>query len=221
MPKARSIQTLALAILVPSLFSGATFAAEPLLVSGGLSPSKQLAVAVYVDKAATDLEEGEEAVYLIDYKTKRKIGPLEEVDSAGGLWGRTTDNVQANWSPDSQWLAVTYRTGRMMHGLAFYKIAGRRANPVSLPDSSSNPKGKIFDYLTTSNNPGTTFSNWISKNEFVVFDYGLRPKCDSADSDFSKYGLGDFDGELEEVYHLSWNGRWKLKDIRVPKSRIY
>ena len=154
----------------------------------------------------------------MDARTQKRIGRLEEVDAGGGGWGRTSSNVSAHWSPDSKWLAVTFRVGRMMHSFVLYSITGHHASPITLPDASTHPKGKVFDYLTTNANPGESFGEWISKSEFVIVEYGLRPKEANQEFDFSKFGLGNFDGELEEVYRLTKDGKWKLKDIRVPKS---
>jgi hypothetical protein len=137
----------------------------------------------------------------MDSIAQKKIGPLEELDASGGGSGHTLENVTANWSPDGRWLAATYRIGRLMHNFELYEIKGKRAIPTRLEWDNKNPKGKVLDHLTMSSNPGHEFSKWTSSTCFSMESYGLREKKDDPGFDYDKYGLGDFDGTLEFIYH--------------------
>ena len=201
------------------VFSIAARASEPIIIQGGLSPSKNFAVAIYTDKKADDLTENDDTkIYLIDARTHKKIGPLEEVSCDGGSWGTTTENVNASWTPDGRWLAVNFREGRMMHGYQLYEIQGRRAVPVKLSYKGKLRKGRVYDFTTTGANPGADI-RMVSNTECTVDEYGLHVKDNAPDDTFDKLGLGGFDDSLEKVYQLSNEGKWVLVDIRVPKEK--
>ena len=206
---------------LPLLFlcwTGSLFADPLFVVAGGVSPDKQLAVAVVPQKEGRSVDESDSTVYLIDNKTQKPIGPLEEVDAGGGTWGNTTSNVSANWCPDGRFLAVTMRTGRLMHDFVLYRISHRRAYAQKLPGSESNQKGKIYAQLTTSANPGEGVNRWLSSVEFTVIEYGLRPRDVDKGVEAERFGLAGFDDALEKFYVFQ-KGRWILKDIQVPKDR--
>jgi len=199
------------------LFLGTVaFANERLVVvPGGISPDKRLAVAVVPQKSGEHVEEADGTVYLQARKAGKRIGPLEEVDSTGGGWGTTTGDVDAAWSPDGRHLAINFRAGRLMWYYQLYRIDGRRAIPVKLPEPATHPKGKILSVLTTSANPGATLG-WRGSTTLIGANYGLMPKKGHFDEDYSKYGLPNFDGLLDYVYTLDKRGRWRVADIRTP-----
>lgn len=199
-------------LLALALMAASCPAADWVIVEGGLSPDKKLAVAVYPQKTEF-IDEADATVLLIDARRHKRIGPLEEIDSSGGTWGTTTKNVHCEWSADGKILLVNFRVGRLMHSYQVYRISGRRAVPLSLPADTTHPKGKIFDVLTTSANPGAVVS--FSKNgEILKRIYGLMPKEGHFNEDYSKYGLGDFEGSsLICRYKLKEDGHLVLMDI--------
>jgi hypothetical protein len=105
-----------------------------------------------------------------------------------------------------------------MRGFALYEISGRRARPQTLPDVQSHPKGKIYEQLTATNNPGEVVTAWRSPTQFTTFEYGLRPRNFEEGFDGERFGLDTFDGSLEMLF-IYRKGRWILKDIWVPKGR--
>ena len=197
----------------------ASHAAEPLvIVEGGVSPNERLAIAVVPQKEGEYVDEADTTVYLIDNRTKKRIGPLEEANSGGGTWGKTTENVSARWSPDGRFVAVNMRVGRMMMDFVLYEISRRRARLQKLPDAKSHPKGKIYEELDYTANPGHMVTRWLSATQCTVEEYGLRPRDLDKGVDGSKFGLPDFDGSsLEKVFSYS-DGRWTLEDLRVPND---
>ena len=194
------------------------FTQELALVKGGVSPDKRLAIAVVPQKEGEFVDEADTRVLLIDNNTKKVIGQLEEADSGGGTWGKTTDNVSARWSPDGRFLAINMRVGRLMHSFVLYAISGKRARPQKLPGPKSHPKGRIYEQLDYTANPGEVVTAWISATEFTTEEYGLRPRDMDKGVDGSKFGLADFDGSFEKLFALQKH-HWILKDIRLPKDQ--
>lgn len=181
-----------------------------------MSPNKQFAVAVYPQKTEL-IDEADGTVLLVDARNLRTIGPLEEVDSTGGTWGKTTENVRCEWSTDSTLLLVNFRTGRLMHSTQFYRISNRRALPFRLPDPLGHPKSKVLDILTTNANPGSE-AHFSRDGAIIVRSWGFMPKEGHFDEDFSKYELKDFDGVLLFRHELQKDGSFRLTDITTEPA---
>jgi len=198
------------------IFALATIAhADPWAIThGGLSPDKRLGVAVY-PQTTEHADEPDGTVLLVDAIQEKIIDPLEEVDSTGGTWGKTTENVYCVWSADSRLLAVNFRTGRMMRSCQLYRIEGRRAVPLDLPDPRTHPKGKILDVLGYSANPGAEIE--LQPNEDIIERrWGFMPKEGHWDEDYSKFGIKDFEGiggVLLFVYRIDKDKNVKIVDV--------
>ena len=195
------------------LLSSNIFGSEWVITKGGLSPDKKFAVAVFPQKTEF-IDEADDTVLLIDQTSGRKIGPLEEVSSSGGTWGSTTTNVHCQWSPDSTILIVNFRTGRLMHSSQIYRIRELRAIPVSLPDTTTHPKGKLLEGLQSTANPGSEIT--LTKDGFIRRrGWGYVPDFTV---DYSKHGLTGFEGELLFEYRFDQQGHLHLHDITVPSA---
>ena len=180
------------------------------------SPDKQFAVAVFPHGADT-FDEADLVVLLIDGLTGRRIGPLEKVDSSGGGYGASESNVDCEWSQDSSLLIVSFRCGRLMHASQVYRMKGRRAVPVSLPDAATHPKGRIMKVLTKTANPSSRLK-FTKDGGIDQRVSGLIPSEGHWDDDFSKYGVGDFDDTLIFHYRFDQKGQLLLYDITSPLS---
>jgi hypothetical protein len=199
----------ALTLLI--LFCSHAFASDWVVIDSTLSPDKKLSVAVFPHQA-DQASEADGTVLLVDALKKKAIGPLEEVTSTGGSWGKTTENVRCIWSADSTILIVNYRAGRLMHSAQIYRILNSRALPITLPDDNTHPKGKVLVGLGTTVNPGSEIllskDGHIEKRSWgIVPNWGL---------DYSKHGLKGFEGELLFHYRFDEGGRLILQDITVP-----
>ena len=200
-------------------------AGEPLVVvKGGLSPDRRYAVAVVPSKPGEFLDEADTRVFLLDGRTHRKIGPLEEVDASGGgaAGASTTQNVRAAWSPDGRYLAVNYSIGHGGDG-QLYRLSGRRAFPVKLPDPKDHPKGKMLAVLFTSSHNGREF-RWQDNQTLIELNWKHPFKPDSTGEEESRYrreyGLpADFEGMLEYVYKLKRLDEWSIADIRPAQQQ--
>ena len=193
------------------LLSSQVFGGEWVVTTGGLSPDKKLAVAVFPQKTGF-IDEADDTVLLIDQSTGRRIGPLEEVSSSGGAWGTTTTNVHCVWSPDSTILVVNFRTGRLMHSSQIYRIRDRRAIPLSLPAARTHPKGKLLEGLQSTANPGSEI-NLTKEGSILMRGWGYVPDLAV---DYSKHGLSGFEGQLLFHYRFNQQGQLQLHDITVP-----
>lgn len=199
--------------------SSLTFAADWVVIEGGLSPDKRLSVCVYPQKAEF-IDEADGTVLLVNNKTGKPIGPLEEVDSTGGTWGMTTKNVFCSWSENSSLLVVNFRIGRLMHSFQVYRVTARRAVPLKQPDIRSHPKAKILDVLGYNANPGET-AHVTKDGHIVVIRYGFMPKEGHWDEDYSKFGLKGFDalgGSLRFVYSFNAQGKLQLDEVTLDKD---
>jgi hypothetical protein len=195
------------------LLSSNIFGSEWVITKGGLSPDKKFAVAVFPQKTEF-IDEADDTVLLIDQTSGRRIGPLEEVSSSGGTWGSTTTNVHCVWSPDSTILVVNFRTGRLMHSSQIYRIRDRRAIPLSLPETTTHPKGKLLEGLQSTANPGSEVT--LTKDGFIRRrGWGYVPDFTV---DYSKHGLTGFEGELLFEYRFDQQGHLHLHDITVPSA---
>jgi hypothetical protein len=184
------------------------------VIEGGISPDKQFAVAVVPQKPDQPIDEADGSVYLVKYPGEKILQKLEEVDSTGGTWGTTTENVRSKWSPNGHFVAIEIRVGRLMYDFTLYQRRGSKLTQIQLPTESSDQKSEIYKVLTTSANPGCVFMAWQSSTSFTAKEYGLRPA--NEDIDFSQYGLPDFDGVIEKVYSFK-GGKWRLDELRIPK----
>jgi hypothetical protein len=184
------------------------------VTNGGLSPDKRFAVAVYPQKTE-NIDEADGTVLLIDVRQRKIIGPLEEVDSTGGTWGKTTENIDCAWSADSHLLAVNFRAGRMMRSFQLYRIEGRRAIPLKLPDPRRHPKGKILDVLGYSANPGSEIELRPDGN-IVEHRWGFMPKEGHWDEDYSKFQIKGFEavgGSLLFIYRIDKDNVIRIDDV--------
>jgi hypothetical protein len=196
------------------IFGSYAFADEWVITDGGLSPDKKLVVVVLPQKTEF-IDDADNTVFLVDQIRVRKIGPLQEVSSSGGSWGKTTTNVHCVWSADSSLLIVNYRTGRLMNSSQIYRIQGHRASPLSLPDAKKHPKGKILEVLGHSANPGSEVT--LTKEGTILQRvWGYMPKEGHFDEDYTKYGLKALEGELLFHYRFDKKGHLYLHDITVP-----
>ena len=201
------------------LFSIVLASGEPLfVVEGGISPKNRFAVVVVPQKEGEFIDEADDAVYLIDAKTKKTLHRFEDLSSSGGTWGTTTTNVRADWSPDGRYLIVNHRIGRLMHSHQLYRIKNQSVIPLSPKRRNLTPKSKILDVLGYSANPGATL-RWDSDGTLVESVYGYMPRKGHFEEDYSVYGLSDFDGSLEFRYRHSHRGSWELFDIQTPKDK--
>jgi hypothetical protein len=202
------------------------FADDPIILNGGLSPNGKLSVVIaennnwyesgpewpQAPKGMLDISKA----YLYGVAEHRVIGPFEEFDTTGGGFGMSVKNVKPSWSPDSSYLAISYRCGRLDNDVVLYRVVpfqnSWRAIPQQFPKENSGPHGsEIFSHLSRRANGGRGVDKWLSPSEFKVIAYGFFPPTSpSAVADY----FND-DGEIGIVYSYS-NGNWRVERYLKP-----
>ena len=109
---------------------------------------------------------------------------------------------------------MNYRTGRLMHSSQIYRIRDRRAIPLSLPDATTHPKGKLLVGLQSTANPGSEIT--LTKDGFIRRrGWGYVPDFTV---DYSKHCLTGFEAALLFEYRFDQQGHLHLHDITVPSA---
>ena len=117
-------------LLMPSANATSNYtykAGEYVTIVDGRSPNGQYSVAAHGDGV-----DGYEHfhIYLMDAKTGKKIGPLEEIKNN---LDTGADAFYAQWSPDSRQVSITWRIDRREALVVRYRIEAGRAYRVSGP----------------------------------------------------------------------------------------
>ena len=113
-----------------SVFATSNYEYQPgeyVTITGGVSPDGRYAIATHGEG---DLGYDNWHVYLMNARTGKKIGPLEEITDP---LDTAADAYVAEWSPDSGTVAITYRADRHVGVKIVYRIANRRAYLISGP----------------------------------------------------------------------------------------
>lgn len=178
------------------------------VIEGSISPDKKYSVAVFPQKTEF-IDEADDTVLLIDHAGNKSIGPLKDVTSSGGTWGKTTENVHCVWSADSSLMIVNFRVGRLMHDSKIYRINENRAIPLELPDPKTHAKGKVLEEVEYNANPSIEIK--LGENGTILKTmWSIMPK---AGVDYSKYGLAKIEGAL--LFHYRFNKEYKLELVDV------
>ena len=100
---------------------------EYVVITDGKSPNGEYSIAAHGEG-----EYGDENfhLYLMDAKSGKRIGPLEEVKDT---LDTGADAFTAKWSPDSSEVSISYRADRYEMVTIVYLVEDRRAHRVSGP----------------------------------------------------------------------------------------
>ena len=103
---------------------------EYVVITNGKSPNGEYSIAAHGQG-----EYGDENfhLYLMDAKTGKKIGPLEEVKDT---LDTGADAFTAKWSADSSQVSISYRIDRHEMVTIRYLVEDRRAHRISGPTKS-------------------------------------------------------------------------------------
>ena len=115
---------------------------EYVTVKNGKSPDGIYAIASH---GPAENENGEFRVYLMDAKANKAIGPLLEITD--GSWQDTAPLAyHANWTADSHFVTISYRSDRHTISLIKYKIENRRATRVRGPSPASDKEAAALGW---------------------------------------------------------------------------
>jgi hypothetical protein len=123
-----------LAFLSPPLQATSNYSYKPgeyVVIADGRSPDGQYSIAAHGDG-----DDGYDNfhIYLMDARSGRKIGPLEEIKDA---LDTGADAFRAHWSADSRQASITYRVDRHVAVVIRYRIENGRAFRISGPTKVS------------------------------------------------------------------------------------
>ncbi|MEH1779546.1 hypothetical protein [Nostoc sp.] len=100
---------------------------EYVVVNNGLSPSGRYSIASHGEG---ELGYENFHIYLINARTGKKIGPLEEIE---GTLDTGASAFYAKWSADSSLVSITYRVDRHVAMMIRYRIKNGRAYRITGP----------------------------------------------------------------------------------------
>lgn len=147
------------------------------IVAGGWAPNKRLAIAVH--------GEGEGAhdkfhAYLMAEPSHRRLDVLDNINHANNL-DTASDAYYAAWSPDSRYVAVSFRTERHIMTLNVYAIEGNSARLIETPDLFRNAAGRTV-VVKTDGDMRTYFPvvTWRGPRRYDLNDYRLFVEDDQA-----------------------------------------
>src|SRR5207244_3771773 len=111
--------------------------------------------------------DGKHVVFLMDARTKKKIGPLTEIEEP---LDNAPDALHATWSPDSRHVAIMYREDRHLGVMKLYRIENRRAFIVDVPSlfGTVAPHFDRESFKMTATSRGTTGLVWKSPIQFEL-----------------------------------------------------
>jgi hypothetical protein len=198
------------------------------LIDHGLAPDQQYAIVAHGDREGNPEHL---RLFLVDARTYRRIGPLEEVNDAG--LDTAPEAFHARWSPDSRHVALSYRTDRHVNALRIYRIEHRRAFPVSGPGllATVAPDFRLEDLDVTAHYREL---EWLSPTRFRLHEdgyvrqlseeaakslgpFGAVEPADPADPSsgqglsFSIEAVCEFAGEDQYSIRTIKPGTWKLQ----------
>ena len=231
-----AIATLLIAI-VTRLTATAEYDYKPgeyLVAKDGLSPDKQFAIVCGDNKFG---------VYLMDAKTKERLGELGEV--AKGL-DTAPEAYRVHWSPDSKHVGICSREERHYAANVIYRIENRQAHFVESPelrchavpnfcqledkltkeaDAEKNGVETDAIWKIQQNAEGSEIKKWLSPTRFIVFeDSEFKVKQDDPSAALGKYAeiekLKPNDSSGADVYRISFKAEGECELLPGDKSRV-
>lgn len=172
---------------------------EYAIITGGWAPNKRLSVAAHGEG-----EGGHDKfhVYLMAEPGHRRLATLDDISQENNL-DTAPDAYYAAWSPDSHYVAVSFRSDRHIMTLNLYVIENGRARRIEAPDLFREATGRAVDRKTDGDmrNYFPTVE-WRSPRRFRLNDSRVFVKNDKALAE----KLGDL-GSLTEMK----DGRFQIE----------
>ena len=235
------IATAALSItIVTRLTATAEYDYKPgeyLVIQDGMSPDKQFAIVSGED------DKGAFSIQLMDAKTKKLLGPLEEVST--GL-DTAPEGYRAHWSPDSKHVGVWGRAERHFGDNTIYRIENRRAYFVKASDLRCHAVPdfcRLEDKLTEEekvekngvetdaiwkirqNQGYSEIKKWLSPTRFIVVEeFEFKVKEHDPSASLGMYAKVEkeksYDGSDVDIYRVSFEAEGECELLPGDKSRV-
>jgi len=169
------------------------------IISGGWAPNERLAIAVHGEG---DGGHDKFHAYLMAEPRHRRLDVLDNISHENNL-DTASDAYYAVWSPDSRYVAVSFRTERHIMTLNIYAIEGHRARLIETPDLFRKATGRTV-IVKTEGDMRTYFPTvkWRGPRSYDLNDYRLFVEDDKA--------LADKIGELGSLTKME-DGRYTIE----------
>jgi hypothetical protein len=150
---------------------------EYAIIAGGRAPNGKLSIAAHGEgEAGSD----NFRLSLMAEPGHRRLMTLDDVND-DNILDSAPDAFHAAWSPDSRYVAVTFRSERHIVTLNLYAIDSRRARLVDAPDLFRDATGRAVDRKTDGDMrtfvPALT---WQAPRRFHLTDYRVFVLDDTA-----------------------------------------
>ena len=164
---------------------------EYAIVEGGRAPNGKFSLASHGEG---EFGNDNFHVYLMAVPGHRRIARLDDISSNNNL-DTAPDAYHAAWSPDSRYVAVSFRTERHIVTLNLSRIEGGRARLIDTPDLFRDVTGRTL-FVKTNNGLRTSVATieWPGPHRFHFKEYRLFVMEDAKLAD----KLGSF-GELTKM----------------------
>ncbi len=168
---------------------------ETLVIDHGIAPDRQLAIAAGITGKG---DSRRFRLFLVDGKSKARIGPLEEF---GGALDTGAESIIAAWAPDSRHVTITYRVDRQVTETLVYRVENRRAYPVTGPLDvlSAVESSKVLDDAQRTTDSRTV--KWLSATRFILRQHSQFHRLgQNLPAALKNYGelTGDDDGPADK-----------------------
>jgi hypothetical protein len=184
------------------------------LIKHGLAPNNQYSIVAH---GGQDANPEDLHLFLVDARNNKRIGPLEEVHA--GL-DTAPDAFLAQWSTDSRYVAISYRTDRHINALLVYRIEQRRAFLVTgpAPISTVAPSFKPDDSEITSHYIAL---EWVTPTRFklreIAYARDVSSEVTKAVGQFGKLVASEPDileFSIEAVCDLTRQDKYLIVTVR-------
>jgi hypothetical protein len=169
------------------------------IITGGWAPNKRLSIAVH---AEGDGGHNLFHAYLMAEPKHRRLATLDNISQENNL-DTAPDAYYAAWSPDSHYVAVSFRTERHIMTLNIYAIEGDRARLIETPDLFREAANRTV-VVKTDGDMRTYFPTvkWRGPRSYDLNDYRLFVQDDKT--------LADKLGDLGSLTNLD-GGRYSIE----------
>ncbi len=153
---------------------------EYAVIEGGRAPNGKLSLAAHGEG-----EFGNDRfhVYLMAEPGHRTLATLDDISSENNL-DTAPDTYHAAWSPDSRYVAVTFRSDRHIVTLNLYAIDGARARLIEAPDLFQQVAGRSVDRKSDADlRTSVPAIAWQGPRGFRMTDYRLFVETDTTLAD--------------------------------------
>jgi hypothetical protein len=186
------------------------------IITDGWAPNKRLAIAVHGEG---DGAHDKFHAYLMAEPKHRRLATLDAISNANNL-DTAPDAYYAAWSPDSHYVAVSFRTDRHIMTLNVYAIEGNRARLIETPDLFRKATGRTV-VVKTDGDMRTYFPTvkWRGPRSYDINDYRLFVEEDKTLAD-KLDELGSLTKVEDGRYTIEFAAHAKVTLGRRDRNRI-